>query len=225
MKTILVVAAHVDDEALGCGGTIARHAVNGDEVHVIFMADGVASRDQQNCNELQLRNEAAERAAAILGIKAIYHQNLPDNCMDSLPLLDIVQPLEKLINEIRPDTIYTHHIGDLNVDHRITHQAVMTVCRPQPDYFVSEIYVFEVMSSTEWQSPGAPPFTPNVFVDIGRYLDVKKAALSEYAQEMRKAPHSRSMDNLENLARYRGHSVGLTAAEAFMLIRKIDVNK
>lgn len=225
MKTILVVAAHVDDEALGCGGTIARHAANGDEVHVIFMADGVASRDKPKGNELQLRNEAAERAAAILGVKAIYLQGLPDNCMDSLPLLDIVQPLEKLIDEICPDTIYTHHNGDLNIDHRITHQAVMTVCRPQPDYFVSEIYVFEVMSSTEWQSPGAPPFIPNVFVDIGKYIEVKKAALSEYAQEMRKTPHSRSIENLESLARYRGHSVGLSAAEAFMLVRKIDINK
>ncbi len=217
---VLILSAHPDDEVLGCGGTIARHAKRGDSVDIVFMADGVASRPGHSEEELRTRNQAAEKARTILGASKIHFLKLPDNKMDSLPLLDIVQPLEALIKTVKPEIIYTHHLGDLNVDHRLTHQAVMTACRPQPAFCVKEIYSFEVMSSTEWQTPGYMPFTPNVFVDISDFLSVKEEALKAYETEMRNAPHSRSIENLVNLAKYRGASVGVTAAEAFVLIRK-----
>ena len=221
MKTILVVAAHADDEALGCGGTIARHVAGGDTVHVVFLADGVSSRQGADSQELERRIAATEQARQVLGIETTTFLGLPDNRLDSLPLIEVIQPLEKVIRQISPQIIYTHHYGDLNVDHRITHQAVMTACRATPDSSVREIYAFEVMSSTEWSSVGLAPFIPNLFVDISAYLAIKLQALEAYALEMRPAPHSRSTEHLNILARHRGHSVGVAAAEAFMVMRTI----
>ena len=224
-RVVLVVAAHADDEVLGCGGSIARHVALGDIVHVVFMADGVSSRSQSTEKQLALRNEGAEKASGLLGVTTTTYLALPDNRMDSLPLIDIVQSLEKIIAKIQPEVVYTHHYGDLNVDHRLTHQAVMTSCRPQPGSCIREILAFEVLSSTEWQSPGLTPFVPNVFIDVSDYLDKKMEALTAYDLEMKKAPHSRSRDNVVHLARYRGHSVGLFAAEAYMQIRRIEFEK
>lgn len=217
----MVVAAHPDDEVLGCGGTIARHASEGDEVHVVFMADGVTARGDSEQKSLERRNEAAENAARLLGVAKLHFLGLPDNRLDSLPLLDIVQPLENHIRLVQPEVIYTHHHGDLNVDHRLTHQAVITACRPQPGFSAREIFAFEVCSSTEWQNPLVQPFTPNVFVDIGKYADTKRAALLAYEDEMRPEPHSRSINNVIRLAALRGNSVGVAYAEAFMLVRCI----
>ncbi len=218
-KTVLVVAAHTDDEVLGCGGTIARHVAEGDIVYAVFMADGVTSRVGTGREELTTRHLASENAKKILGIKENFYLDLPDNRMDSLPLLDVVQKLAPILERLNPDVVYTHYHGDLNVDHRITHQAVMTVCRPIPGYPVREIYVFEVMSSTEWTTPLTLPFVPNYFIDISKYLRKKKEALNAYQKEMRKAPHSRSIEHLTVLAKHRGSSVGLYAAEAFGVVR------
>lgn len=220
-KTILVIAAHADDEVIGCGGTIARHVAEGCSVHVVFMADGVTSRPGVEPGELQVRQSAAQQALAILGVHHTQSLGLPDNRMDTLPLLEVVQQVEPIINQVRPHLIYTHYHGDLNVDHRITHQAVMTACRPVPGLTVKEIRCFEVLSSTEWGAPAFAPFEPEIFVDISCYLDIKCAALEAYGGEMRDVPHSRSVAHAEILARHRGHCVGLKAAEAFVLARKV----
>ncbi len=220
-REILIVAAHPDDEVLGCGGTIAKHVASGDNLHLVFMADGVGARDGNVPLELQERMQATQRAAAILGVNDPHFLGLPDNSMDGMPLIDIVRPLERIIQMIKPQVIYTHHYGDLNIDHRLTHQAVMTACRPQPSSHVYEILCFEVMSSTEWATPGLAPFLPNVFVDISAYWDIKSKALEAYSAELRPPPHSRSMLGLESLARHRGHSVGVNMAEAFTLVRNI----
>lgn len=220
-KTVLVVAAHTDDEALGCGGTIARHVAEGDAVVAVFLADGVSSRSDSSAIELKSRMQASESARKILGISRNYYLGLPDNRLDNLPLIEVIQPLEKIIAEIKPHTIYTHHYGDLNVDHRVAHQAVMTACRPIPGNSVREIYAFEVMSSTEWATPGNFPFLPNCFIDISDYLGVKFDALRAYDFEMRESPHSRSFEHLECLALHRGSSVGVSAAEAFMVLRNL----
>jgi LmbE family N-acetylglucosaminyl deacetylase len=182
------------------------------------MADGVSSRVVGDQAALDSRNEAAENARAILGIKNNYYLDLPDNRMDSIPLIDVIQKLEPIIDRLKPNIVYTHHHGDLNVDHRITHQAVLTACRPLPGSSIRAIYAFEVMSSTEWSTPMAHPFLPNYFVDISGYLSKKQEALSEYQQEMRDAPHSRSSDHLNYLAYHRGHTVGVMAAEAFVTV-------
>lgn len=220
-KTVLVVAAHTDDEALGCGGAIARHVAEGDTVYAVFLADGVTSRPDATREELDQRNAAAERAHQILGINKAFMLGFPDNRMDSIPLLDIVQRLENVLDEVKPQVIYTHHHGDLNVDHRITHQAVITACRPVPGADVKEIYAFEVLSATEWNTPGMKPFTPNVFVDISDHLDSKIKALAAYELEMRDEPHSRSLKNANRLAEFRGNCIGVRAAEAFCLVRSL----
>jgi LmbE family N-acetylglucosaminyl deacetylase len=220
-KTVLVVAAHADDEALGCGGTIARHVAEGDHVHVVFVADGITSRSGAGKGEQDRRKQATDNACRILGIDTMAFLGLPDNRLDSLPLLDIVQPLEAIIRKLAPSILYTHHYGDLNVDHRLTHQAVMTACRPLPGAPVREILTFEVMSSTEWSGAGLAPFLPNLYVDIGAHLDTKLQALEAYGLEMREPPHSRSIMHLHWLAKHHGSCAGIDAAEAFMVIRAI----
>lgn len=220
-KTVLIVAAHTDDEAIGCGGTIARHVAEGDTVYAVFMADGVTSRTNSRPGEIQHRQAAAEKARVILGVKEYIYLGFPDNRMDSLALLDIVQPLEKVIAKIQPQIIYTHHYGDLNIDHRLTHQAVLTACRPVPGSSVQEIYAFEILSATDWNSPGFNIFTPNVFVDIGQYTEKKRMALNSYKMEMKTHPHTRTIDNIIRLSTLRGCAVGCDSAEAFTLVKII----
>ena len=223
MKIVLVVAAHSVDEVLGCAGTIAKHVASGDKVHVLFMTDGISSRHVANHKVVEReRQNSAQKAAEILGTTSIQILNFPDNKMDSVPLLDITQVIEEIILKIQPEIIYTHHVGDLNVDHQITSKAVMTACRPQPNFCVKEIYSFEILSSTEWQISGYLPFTPNVFIDISDYIDVKKMALKAYEDEMHNPPHSRSIENSLRLSSIRGNEVGIDFAEAFTLIRRIE---
>lgn len=221
MIDVLVVVAHADDEVLGCGGAIARHVAEGDQVHVVYMADGVGSRGGDFALEVARRNEARDRALQLLGVSRWRALQFPDNRMDSVALLDVVQALERVLQELGPRVIYTHHYGDLNVDHRVTHQAVMTACRPLPGSPVREIYACEVMSNTEWASPGLAPFVPNAYVDITPYLAAKRSALAAYELEMRSVPHSRSIPHLEYLARHHGSCIGVEAAEAFMVMRVI----
>lgn len=226
-KGVLVVAAHPDDDVLGCGGTIARLVNEGSDVSVIFIADGVASRETgvkiESCGSDQSlldRRNAAKLAASVLGISSVRFCDFPDNRLDSVPLLNVVQKIEQIIGEFQPSTVFTHHAGDLNIDHRIVHQAVMTACRPQVGHPVRSILCFEVPSSTEWRTPGiGSAFEPNWFVDISTTLDTKLSALDAYAEEMRDWPHPRSRKGVEALARWRGATVGCDAAEAFMLAR------
>lgn len=226
----LIVASHPDDEVLGCGGTIARHAIAGDDVRVLILAEGVTSRDKSRKRkmrslELTALSKAAGKANKILGVKKLALCDLPDNRMDTVALLDIVKIIEELINEFKPLIIYTHHAGDLNIDHRRTHEAVVTACRPCPGCPVEELLFFEVPSSTEWQTPASSGsvFAPNWFVDVSQTLELKRKALEAYASEMRSWPHPRSIDAVMHLARWRGACAGFEAAEAFMLGRKIVV--
>lgn len=218
-KTILVIAAHSDDEALGCSGVIAKHVTEGDNVHLLFMTDGVASRLESRDGKNRLTY--AQIASKVLKVNSFTNLDFPDNQMDSIPLLGIVKEVENKIAELQPEVIYTHHIGDLNVDHQITHKAVITACRPQPSFCVKEIYAFEVLSSTEWSTPGVESFSPNVYIDITDYIDIKKQVLDIYSEEMRQSPHSRSIDNALRLNALRGNSVGVDYAEAFFLIRAV----
>jgi len=219
--TVLVVAAHPDDEALGCGGTMARLADEGERIHVLFVADGVSARGQSHLDTgLEARRAAALRAMDILGAAPPIFLDFPDNRLDTVPLLDITQSIEGAIDTLKPRCVYTHHHGDLNIDHRIVHQAVLTACRPLPGSTVAAIYGFETLSSTEWEA-GAPSFDPRRWVDIGRTLERKIAALEAYREEMRPFPHARSIENVRALAMYRGATVGRAAAEAFSVIREI----
>jgi len=229
MKSVLVLAAHPDDEVLGCGGAIARLAGEGSVIHVAYLADGVSSRGAPSGSgtahetELALRRAAARKACEILGVSSVFFGDLPDNRLDSLALLDIVRPVEALIAEHCPVAVFTHHAGDLNVDHRRVHEAAVTACRPQRGHPVRTLLSFEVASSTEWQPPGSGhAFVPNWFIDISASLDRKLAALDAYAGELRNWPHPRSRRGVEHLARWRGASVGVEAAEAFVLGRQLS---
>jgi N-acetylglucosamine malate deacetylase 1 len=222
-RRVAVIVAHPDDEVLGCGGTIRRHADDGDDVSVIILADGETSRaPDAGAARIATRETAAGAAAEVLGVRRLTLHRLSDNRLDTSPLLDIVQLVERDIGEIAPDIVYTHHAGDLNIDHRRVHEAVITACRPQRGHPVRTLLFFEIPSSTEWQAPGArAPFLPNWFVDIDGTLETKMAALRVYDSEMRPWPHPRSYEGVTHLARWRGATVGCGAAEAFMLGREI----
>ena len=224
---VLVIAAHPDDEVLGCGATIARHCQQGDIVRVLILAEGATSRsDNRNVDQWQVElstlAQAAHKAGEILGTETVKLHGFPDNRMDSCDLLDIVKLIEAAIQEFRHELVYTHHVGDVNIDHRLIHEAVVVACRPQPGHPVKTLLFFEVVSSTEWQPSGsAPAFIPTWFVDIADTLTVKLEALAVYESELRPWPHPRSLEAVENLARWRGASVGIKAAEAFMLGRSL----
>ncbi|EJN12822.1 putative LmbE-like protein [Bradyrhizobium sp. YR681] len=218
-ERVLVVAAHPDDEALGCGGTMARHAAAGDGVDVVFMADGVFSRTTA---DLDARRGSARKACAILGASVPTFFEFPDQKLETVGFLEIVQAIEPIIARIQPTVIYTHHGGDLNLDHRIVHQAVMTALRPMPASTYRAIYAFEVASSTEWASSAiGEAFRPDHFVGINATIERKFEALQAYAQEMRDFPHARSYEALRALAVVRGAGVGLPSAEAFVTLRSI----
>ncbi len=224
-KTILVVAAHPDDEVLGCGATMAKHARKGDRVHVHILAEGLTSRDpdrdrRKHADGLSQLALAARKAHAILGVAGTTLESFPDNRMDSVPLLDVVKAVEARIAKLRPHIIYTHHGADLNADHRVVHRAVATACRPLPGSSIASILFFEVPSSTDWQMPNpAMTFAPNWFEDASETLPLKLKALQAYASEMRPWPHARSLEAVEHLAKWRGANAGWDAAEAFMLGR------
>jgi len=227
MARVLVVAAHPDDEVLGCGGTIARHSDAGDQVHILLVAEGATSRQQQRdrgqaSEELSALVLAAQQAGVILGAQGVEVLDLPDNRLDSLDRLDLVKKIEERITRHQPQVVYVHHAGDVNVDHRRLHEVVITACRPTPGHPVRRLLSFEVASSTEWQPPGsAPAFQPNWFIDISAQWPRKREALAAYASEMRPWPHARSIAALEHLARWRGAQVGVEAAEAFCLLRQL----
>lgn len=223
---VLVIAAHPDDEVLGCGGAIARHRSQGDVVSILIMADGVSSRSGSDTGvlkkELTERQQCARQASAILGVDDLTLLSYPDNRTDTVALLDIVQDIERAIARCKPSIVYTHHAGDVNIDHRRVHEAVVTACRSQPGHSVRQLLFFETPSSTEWRPPvSRPVFAPNWFTDISDTLVLKLEALAAYGSELRDFPHPRSLYAIEHLARWRGASVGFAAAEAFELGRLI----
>ncbi|NEO35143.1 MAG: PIG-L family deacetylase [Moorea sp. SIOASIH] len=226
-RTILVVAAHPDDEVLGCGATIAQHVQKGNTVNILILAEGATSR-ASNRDRSQWKSQlsalavAAHKASDILGAASVTLDNFADNRMDGYELLDVIKVVEQAIDQHQPEIVYTHHSGDVNIDHRRIHEAVITACRPVPGHPVKSLLFFEIPSSTEWQPPGsAPIFAPNWFVDVTETLNLKLKALEAYQSEMRPWPHPRSLQAVEHLARWRGASVGVEAAEAFILGRQL----
>lgn len=221
-KSILVVASHPDDEVLGCGGTIAKHVLAGDHVAIVFMTNGESSRDSAVLDNITSRSKDCEEALKVLGIKSVMNFDFPDNMMDQVPLLRVTKSVEAALDKFKPSIVYTHFSEDLNVDHRITHQAVMTACRPQSWSSVKSIFCFEVLSATEWNSYTKSKFNPNKFVDVSDVWPTKLSALEKYSKELRPFPHSRSIETIEALSIYRGATVGLKKAEAFQIERIIE---
>lgn len=228
-KIILTVAAHPDDEILGCGATMARLSQEGCEIHILILAEGITSRQNtrdrnSNLNELSELAQIAHTAGKTVGAKSVELFDFPDNRMDSIDRLDIIKVIERKVQEIQPEIIFTHFKYDLNIDHRITSDAVITACRPYPEQVVKELYFFEVSSSTEWQVGNqSETFNPNYFVSINETQMKKKIdALKFYRSEMREFPHARSIEAVNALAKWRGASVGVSMVESFMVGRIIS---
>ena len=225
-KKVLVIAAHPDDEVLGCGGTIAKWAREGTEVYIAILGEGITSRYNEPANVnislvQQLRRDA-EEVGRLLGAKEIFFYGLPDNRFDTVPLLDIIKIIEKLIENVEPTIVFTHYIGDLNVDHVLTCRATLTATRPTTHHSVKSVYSYEVLSSTEWTFyEGSKCFTPNLFIDINSTLDIKVKAMQVYKSEIREFPHPRSSEAIRIRAKQLGTVVGIKAAEAFKIIREI----
>lgn len=226
MKTVFVIAAHPDDELLGVGGCVAKHVKAGDKVYGLILGEGQTSRWEHREEADKAVVEALHKdtldAAAEVGFQKIFFENFPDNRFDQADLLDIVKSVEKYIREWKPEIVYTHFLGDLNVDHQMTAKAVLTATRPIGEYSVQEIYAFETLSSTEWNfdKTGQTGFVPNVFVDITEEYAQKEAAMKHYQSELCEFPHPRSLEGMDVLSRTRGMAAGMKRAEAFQLIRK-----
>ena len=233
---ILVIIAHPDDEVLGMGGTILKHAKNGDRVTIAYLTTGITSRRsinyktnpkyeptkkqeadmQKQINELR---SDAKRVCKFLKVKKTMFFDYPDNELDTISLLKIIKTVEKLVKETKPERIYTSHFGDLNIDHRIVYESVLTAVRPT-ELTVKEILCFELLSSTEWSF--SYEFKPNYFIDIKNELENKIKAMKLYKNEIRKYPHPRSVESIKHTACKWGTVSGFFAAEAFQLIRKFE---
>lgn len=222
---ILSVVAHPDDEVLGVGGALARHAAEGDDVHICILSDGVTSRyDDQEASdaEIEQRRERAKRVAKTLGATVSLY-GYPDNSFDTAPLLDIVQTVEAEIADHAPEVVYTHHYGDLNVDHELTCRATVTATRPLADNCVRRVYAFETLSATEWSVPEPTnAFQPTTFMDVSDHLDSKLDALSVYERELREPPHPRTVETVRKNAEVWGAKSGVPAAEPFELLREVN---
>mgnify|MGYP001562682922 CR=1 FL=1 len=214
----LVIAAHMDDEVLGVGGTIAKHVASGDRV-TVCIACKRAYGHRFTARLVKEEKASARRAAGILGYRDLRFLDLRDERLDER-LLELIVPLEACVQRVRPDVVYTHHRGDVNQDHRAVFQATMVACRVIAEPTIPRLLCYEVPSSTDQAPPVVEcTFQPNVFVDISRTLDRKLAALKAYQRELREFPHPRSVKGIEVLAHKRGMESGLSAAEAFLLLR------
>ncbi len=218
---ILIVAAHPDDEVLGCGGTLLKMKKKYD-INVIFLTNGVSARSGVRKNEIIDRKNAAIKLFKYLKISRPKFFNFPDNKMDTVPLLNIVRKIEKFLNYSKPKIVFTHFYNCLNIDHRITYDAVMTACRPINNLSVKKILSFEIPSSTEWSMKKDKSFQPNYFIDISSCINEKLKLIKFYKKELRKYPHSRSLKSIKSLASYRGSICGVEFAEAFYLNRYLE---
>jgi LmbE family N-acetylglucosaminyl deacetylase len=229
-KKIMIVVAHPDDELLGLGGTLNKLIKEYSVVtHLIILGEGITSRSDSRDvkhweKELEIHQSNIKKAQTAIGYKTISLYDFPDNRFDSVDLLDLVKAIEKEKKEFQPSVIFTHHGGDLNIDHQKTFEAVMTACRPMESEVVKTIITFETPSGTEWRASSDPKhFLPNLYFQISNQnLEAKITAMQSYEFESRPYPHPRSPEALRIYAQKNGINVGVPFAEAFCLIRQIN---
>src|SRR3989338_3970356 len=185
-QSVLIVAAHPDDETLGCGATTAKHVVMGDRVTTLILGEGILARrvDKERRDLLAALWEDAKAANEILGVHRLVLKDLPDNKLNAIPMLDIVHMIEEVVAEVRPSIIYTHHHGDANIDHATIAKAMQAVCRPMAQTTIDQVYAFEIPSSSEWNFQHGLQFRPNVFVDVTETIATKIRAMERYRSEV-----------------------------------------
>ena len=225
MKIVLVIAAHPDDEVLGVGGTIAKLSAEGVDCHLLIVTDGSSSqyRDSDHLHEIiEAKKLETKGCADLLGFKSIHYGELHDMKLDKTPHIVINQVIEKVIDEVQPDTVFTHFWGDVNRDHQEVYKSTLVAVRPVMGQVVRELYCYRVPSSTEWTPNKADTmFMANFFVDIEKFTEQKYKAFACYSTELREYPHPRSVQYLREADKAVGLRVGLLAAEEFVMLRKL----
>ncbi|WP_313126499.1 PIG-L deacetylase family protein [Proteiniclasticum ruminis] len=217
---VLVVAPHADDEVLGVGGTIAKYIDEGNEVYVCVMTTGHPSMFPQEVLD-KLRNEAIE-SHKFLGVNQTYFSDLPAVMLSEVPKHEVNKRINGVIDEVQPDVVFIPHFGDMHLDHYIVSQAAMVGVRPIKNHRILEVYSYETLSETEWNIPHVTnAFIPNTYIDITSYLYKKKIAMEYFTTQLTEFPHPRSIEAIESLAKLRGSTIGVKAAEAFCLVRRI----
>jgi len=217
---VLVIATHPDDEVFGCGGSIARHVGQGDEVHVLVVTRGVP----ELFPPAQIEETRREMRAAhnILGVTGTHYLDFPAPRLDTVPGHEVADAIRRHFMELQPQVVYLPHRGDIHSDHRSVYYATLVAARPINGCSVYRLLSYETLSETEWAPPsGSDAFVPTVFVDINQYLDAKLEAAKCYHSQLKESPHPRSLEAITLQARLRGSTVNLLAAEAFMLVREI----
>ncbi len=213
---VLIIAAHPDDEVIGCGGTIARHSALGDDVYVLIVSEGVSAQYQDKARFLKLRREACLKASECLGVKKVFFKDFPDAKLDSISQIEINKAIEEIIEKVKPQRIYTHHWSDLHKDHVKVHECSVVAARKR----IKEIFCYEILGNMNKR--GKDVFLPNYYVDIENYIKKKLNALSFYETEIKKFPEPFSKEAIETLAKYRGIESGLNSAEAFVCVKRIE---
>jgi LmbE family N-acetylglucosaminyl deacetylase len=222
MNKVIVIAPHADDEILGCGGTIAKHIDELDDVFVI-----IATNASIGAPELFSRNSVNEtrleaiNAHKFLGIKETFFLEFPAPALNAFPEFKISLALGEIFQKIQPTHLYLPHPGDLHQDHKAIYRAGIVAARPLGDMILRNIYIYETLSETEWAPMNEVGFRPNCFVDISRFFDKKIGAMNWYKSQLKDFPHSRSIKTIEALATLRGSTVGINRAEAFYIEREI----
>ena len=221
MSTVLVVAPHPDDEILGCGGVMARHVAQGDIVNVLVATRGMP--EVFPVQEIEEGRRELRKAHDLLGIAHTTFLDFPAPALDTVPGYKLADAIGNVVGSLKPSVVYLPHLGDIHVDHRAVAEATLVATRPINNCSVRRLLCYETLSETEWGCPGHEVFAPTVFADISEHLTIKLEAIKCYQSQLKQPPHPRSLEAVELLARLRGATVGLPAAEAFMLLREIEV--
>lgn len=219
---ILVVAAHPDDEVIGAGGTIARYAKDGHRVHLCIVTKAYPPEWTEEI--IKVKRQEVLKASKILGISEVHFLDLPTVKLDTVPQKQLNEAISRILQLTKPEIVFTTHRGDVNKDHRLVFEATMVAVRPVTGSTIRKVLCYELLSSTEWGSPFVEnAFIPNAYVNISDTLDTKLRAMAVYKTELKEYPHPRSLEAISALAAFRGSTIGVKAAEAFILVREIQI--
>lgn len=216
---MLIVAAHPDDEVIGAGGTLARHAAAGDAVYVAVLTEGASAQYPGEGERIAaLKKEQTLQAAGLLGVSEVFTGDFPELRLDALPIFEITRFLEGVVAKVRPNVVYTHHFAELNRDHRAAYEATTVSVRPYALPSFERLLCYQVDTLEHW---GHGPAQYNVYADITETLEAKLKAMAVYETEVREYPHPRSLEAMRQTALRNGSAVGLKAAEVFQLVLEV----